>query len=142
VQLHNSVGDLYREICHATMDDDVGFAWALFGMAGVVCWESLSPKICVYLSCSERWGSRGAASSTALEFVACCCVLLLGGTKLGSSGNRDYVVLTFMRTWSKWPWCMAIDAGGYFHTATDARPGQVVKWPVSIVAHNVDMAGE
>jgi hypothetical protein len=43
----------------------------------------------------------------------------------------------FIRTCSKWPWCMATEAGGYFLTADDVRPGQVMKWPASMAVHHV-----
>jgi hypothetical protein len=55
VQLGSSVGNLSFEICHVTMDDDVGFAWALFGMVCVVYWEFLSSLA------SEREPRGGAA---------------------------------------------------------------------------------
>jgi hypothetical protein len=61
---------------------------------------------------------------------------------VGRSGERDCVVLAFMRTWSNWPWCMASDYGGYFLTASDVRPGRVVKWPAPMTLHHVDRDGE
>jgi hypothetical protein len=37
---------------------------------------------------------------------------------------------------------MVMECGGYLRTATDVRPGHVVKCPASIVAHHVERAGE
>jgi hypothetical protein len=87
-------------------------------------------------------GSGGVLLSAASASEACCCVLSSWGTAAGRSGKQDCVVLAFMRTWSNWTWCMAMDAGGYFHITADVNPGQVVKWPASIAAHHVDRDGE
>ena len=48
----------------------------------------------------------------------------------------------FFRVWSRWPWYIAIDAGGYCRTSCVVRPGHVAKWPASIALHHVDKAGE
>jgi len=37
---------------------------------------------------------------------------------------------------------MAIDCGGYCRTWADVSSGQLVKWPASIAAHQVEIAGE
>jgi hypothetical protein len=37
---------------------------------------------------------------------------------------------------------MATEAGGYFLTAADVRPGEVVKWPYSMAVHHVERADE
>jgi hypothetical protein len=69
----------------------------------VVAWQS------VYRYRVQReWVSGGAVSSTASAFVAFCCVIFAGGAGVGTSGEQYNVVLAFMRTWSKWSWCMAL----------------------------------
>jgi hypothetical protein len=37
---------------------------------------------------------------------------------------------------------MAIDCGGYCQTWADVSSGQLVKWPASMAAHQVEIAGE
>jgi hypothetical protein len=65
----------------------------------------------------------------------------LCSSAMGMAGERAWVVLVFMRAWSKWPWCMAMDCGGYFLTAAEVRPGQVVNCPALMAAHHVDREG-
>jgi hypothetical protein len=60
----------------------------------------------------------------------------------GRRGEQTCVVRVFIQTWSKWPWYIATEAGGYFLTAADVRPGQVVKWPASMMVHHVEGVGE
>jgi hypothetical protein len=86
-------------------------------------------------------GSGGAVSSAASSSVVCCCVLYSFGVVVVRRGEWDCMVLAFMHTWSKWPWCMATEAGGYFLTAADVRPGRVLKWPASIAVHHMERVG-
>jgi hypothetical protein len=81
-------------------------------------------------------------SSAALSSVVCCCVLFSLGVVVGRRSERDCVVRVFIWTWSKWPWYMATQAGGYFLTAADVRLGRVVKWTASMVVHHVERAGD
>jgi hypothetical protein len=74
--------------------------------------------------------------------VVCCCDLFLLDVIVDGSGERACVVREFICTLSKWPWCMATEAGGYFLTDADARTGQVVKWPASMAVYRVERAGE
>jgi hypothetical protein len=80
--------------------------------------------------------------SAACSPVVCCCVLSSFDVVVGRRGEWACVVLAFMRTWSKWHWCVATEAGGYLLTTADVRPGHVVKWPASIVVHHVERAGD
>jgi hypothetical protein len=80
--------------------------------------------------------------SAASSSVVFCCVLFSLAVMMGMRGNRACVVCVFIRTWSKWPWCMATEAGGYFLTAADVRPGQVAKWTASMAVHHVERVGK
>jgi hypothetical protein len=42
VQLDSSVDYLGCEVCYVVLYDDVGFAWTLVDMVGVMCWYALS----------------------------------------------------------------------------------------------------
>jgi hypothetical protein len=81
-------------------------------------------------------------SFTASSPVVCWCIFFSLGVVVNRRGERACVVREFIRTWSKWPWCMAKEAGGYFLTASDMRPGRVVKWPASMAVHHVERVGE
>jgi hypothetical protein len=63
-------------------------------------------------------GSGGAASWEASVSTVGCC-----DGAVGRRGVRGWVELEFMRTWSRRPWCMAMDCGGYLQTSVEVRPG-------------------
>ena len=54
----------------------------------------------------------------------------------------NFVDRWFFLVWSRWPWYMAIDCGGYWRTYCEVSSGQLVKCPASMAVHQVDNDGE
>ena len=75
-----------------------------------------------------------SVSSSSVADVVCFRLLSFGGDGL--------VERWFARSWSRWPFTMAMERGGWRRTRSEVSSGQVVKWPASIALIHVDSTGE
>ena len=66
-----------------------------------------------------------------------------GGSGVGGqiNGGGSCVDRVFIRTWSRWPWTITADQGGYLRTRSEVISGHKVKFPTSSALHSVDRAG-
>ena len=66
-----------------------------------------------------------------------------GGTvvsvEMGCAGRVD---LWFLRTWSRWPFIIGTEGGGYFLRRADVISGREERKPESSALHMVDIEGD